>query len=318
MYLRLASAAMFTKMEVLQIGTRAMIIENKSGALISGGQFVARLAENFELLIEETLQGLTVPARPARQEGDAGRVSKKALVARGGGDKDKEMPQAVSPPPRTSGERISRLEEEVHGMREVLQGQREVLDSTARDFSRFTTWTVTSLSRMMDGTGVTYTRYSESPIEYERRNIDLLTQEYKTLSISIEETIDSGFTRFNAIMTSLKSLDLDYSSKNHVRKFLHALPLKWRAKVMAIEESKDLATLPLDELVGNLKVYKMILQNDGVVSKTTTKDKVKSLALKAKVTKEQTSKDSDSQDGSDKDLDKEEKAEAFNLMDRNF
>ncbi|GKA70790.1 hypothetical protein Tco_0776929 [Tanacetum coccineum] len=69
----------------------------------------------------------------------------------------------------------------------------------------------------------------------------------------IKET--PGFTRFNAIMTSLKSLDPDYSSKNHVRKFLRALTLKWRAKVTAIEEDKDLATLPLDELIGNLKVY---------------------------------------------------------------
>ncbi|GJR64520.1 retrovirus-related pol polyprotein from transposon TNT 1-94 [Tanacetum coccineum] len=106
--------------------------------------------------------------------------------------------------------------------------------------------------------------------------------QYKKFSISNDETIDSGFTRFNAIIASLKSLDLDYSSKNHVRKFLRALPLKWRAKVTAIEEAKDLATLPLDELVGNLKVYEMILENDGVVSKTTTKEKVKSLALKAK------------------------------------
>nr|GEV17228.1 hypothetical protein [Tanacetum cinerariifolium] len=51
-----------------------------------------------------------------------------------------------------------------------------------------------------------------------------------------------------------------------------------------IEEAKDLATLPLDELIGNLKVYEMILENDDVVSKTATKEKVKSLALKAKVT----------------------------------
>ncbi|GKC75024.1 hypothetical protein Tco_1125798 [Tanacetum coccineum] len=56
--------------------------------------------------------------------------------------------------------------------------------------------------------------------------IDLLTQEYEKFSISNKETIDSGFTRFNAIMTSLKSLDPDYSSKNHVRKFLRALLLK--------------------------------------------------------------------------------------------
>ncbi|GJZ78835.1 hypothetical protein Tco_0643672, partial [Tanacetum coccineum] len=118
-------------------------------------------------------------------------------------------------------------------------------------------------------------------------NIDLLTEEYEKFSISHEETIDSSFTRFNTIVTSLKSLDPDYSSKNHVRKFLHALPLKWRAKVTAIEEAKDLATLPLDKVIKNLKVHKMILDNDGVGSKT-TKEKVKSLALKAKVTREQT------------------------------
>ncbi|GKC45387.1 hypothetical protein Tco_1063109 [Tanacetum coccineum] len=128
--------------------------------------------------------------------------------------------------------------------------------------------------------------------------IDLLTQEYEKFSISNKETIDSGFTRFNAIVTSLKSLDPDYSSKNHVRKFLCALLLKWRAKVTPIEEAKDLATLPLDELIGNIKVYKMVLDNDGVASKT-IKEKVKSLALKAKVTRDQTSDDSDSQGGSD-------------------
>ncbi|GJU07558.1 hypothetical protein Tco_1123988 [Tanacetum coccineum] len=53
-----------------------------------------------------------VPARPARQEGDAGGVAKEALVAPGGGDEDEEMPQVVPPPPRTQGERIVILEEE--------------------------------------------------------------------------------------------------------------------------------------------------------------------------------------------------------------
>ncbi|GKF38299.1 hypothetical protein Tco_0118360, partial [Tanacetum coccineum] len=123
--------------------------------------------------------------------------------------------------------------------------------------------------------------------------IDLLTQEYEKFSISNEETIYSGFTIFNVIVTSLKSLDPDYSSKNHVRKFL-------------------------DNLIGNLKVYEMVLNNDGIASKT-TKEKVKSLALKAKVTREQTSDDSDSQGDSDEDVDEEEEeAEAFNLKARNF
>ncbi|GJU36593.1 retrovirus-related pol polyprotein from transposon TNT 1-94 [Tanacetum coccineum] len=87
--------------------------------------------------------------------------------------------------------------------------------------------------------------------------------------------------RFNTIITSLKALDESFSSRNHVRKFLRALPSKWRPKVTAIEESKDLSKLSLDELVGNLKVYEVILEKDLEIAKN-KKEKYKSLALKAK------------------------------------
>nr|GFA40409.1 zf-CCHC domain-containing protein/UBN2 domain-containing protein [Tanacetum cinerariifolium] len=49
----------------------------------------------------------------------------------------------------------------------------------------------------------------------------------------------------------LKALDEGDSSKNYVRKFLRALHPKWRAKVTTIEESKDLTSLSLDELIEN-------------------------------------------------------------------
>ncbi|GJT32396.1 zf-CCHC domain-containing protein [Tanacetum coccineum] len=83
--------------------------------------------------------------------------------------------------------------------------------------------------------------------------IDLLTQQYDKFSISSEESIDSGFIGLNIIVTCLKYLYQDYSSKNHVRKFLRPLSLKWRAKVMTIEEVKDLSTLLLYELIRNFK-----------------------------------------------------------------
>ncbi|GJZ43720.1 hypothetical protein Tco_0590975, partial [Tanacetum coccineum] len=68
-----------------------------------------------------------------------------------------------------------------------------------------------------------------------------------------EESIDNAFAKFNTIITSLKALDEGFSSKNCVRKFLRALHPKWRAKVTAIKESKNLTTLSLNELIGNLK-----------------------------------------------------------------
>nr|GEV47849.1 copia protein [Tanacetum cinerariifolium] len=70
-----------------------------------------------------------------------------------------------------------------------------------------------------------------------------------------------------------------YSGKNYVRKFLRALHPKWRAKVTAIEESKDLTSLSLDELIGNLKVHKMIIMKDSEIVKE--KAERQSLALKS-------------------------------------
>nr|GFB24508.1 UBN2 domain-containing protein [Tanacetum cinerariifolium] len=80
--------------------------------------------------------------------------------------------------------------------------------------------------------------------------IDLI-QQYEYFTILEEESIDSGFARFNTINTSLKALDEGFSSKNYVRKFLRALHPKWREKVTVIKESKDLSSLALDELISN-------------------------------------------------------------------
>ncbi|GJW11403.1 zf-CCHC domain-containing protein [Tanacetum coccineum] len=110
--------------------------------------------------------------------------------------------------------------------------------------------------------------------------IDLLVQQYEQFVISKDKIIDSAFARFNTIITSLIALDEGYSSKNYVRKFLRALHPKWRAKVMVIEELKDLTSLSLDELIGNLKVYEMIIKKDSEIVKA--KGERKSFALKAK------------------------------------
>nr|GEX59477.1 retrovirus-related Pol polyprotein from transposon TNT 1-94 [Tanacetum cinerariifolium] len=86
--------------------------------------------------------------------------------------------------------------------------------------------------------------------------------------------------RFNTIITSLKALDEGYSSKNYIRKIFRALHPKWRAKVKAIKESKDLTSLSLDEFIGNLKFYEMIIKKDSEIVKA--KVERKSLALKDK------------------------------------
>nr|GEV98618.1 zf-CCHC domain-containing protein/UBN2 domain-containing protein [Tanacetum cinerariifolium] len=97
-----------------------------------------------------------------------------------------------------------------------------------------------------------------------------------------EESIDNDFARFITIITSLKSLDESFP--------------KWRAKVTAIEESKDLTSLSLDELIGNLKVYEVIIKKDSKIIKG-KREQNRSLALKAKT--ESSDKDSSTSDCED-------------------
>ncbi|GKB84508.1 hypothetical protein Tco_0956780 [Tanacetum coccineum] len=81
------------------------------------------------------------------------------------------------------------------------------------------------------------------------------------------KSIDSAFARFNTIITRLKALDEGYSSKNYVRKFLRALHPKWRAKVTAIEESKDLSLLSWDGTHRETPKPKKESSDDGGVSR---------------------------------------------------
>ncbi|GKA80622.1 hypothetical protein Tco_0787314 [Tanacetum coccineum] len=98
---------------------------------------------------------------------------------------------------------------------------------------------------------ITKERINDSP-----DNVDTIQASFNGAHLTKEyplKKVDKAVEQFNTIITSLKALDESFSSRNHVRKFLRALPTKWYQKVTTIEESKDLSTLPLDELIGNLK-----------------------------------------------------------------
>ncbi|GJX00836.1 hypothetical protein Tco_0184749 [Tanacetum coccineum] len=157
---------------------RLFTLGRKQGAMISRGEFVARLAKHFRLFTEMRLQGLTVIVRELSVIDMAELVRLQiceeiddtwAWVASG-----PERQQVAAAGTREVAEDApivdkGRLEEDVHGLRGALGEQREVLDSMACNFSRFTTWTVTGLSWMMDQAGVKYTSYADFQISYVRR-----------------------------------------------------------------------------------------------------------------------------------------------------
>ncbi|GKA21998.1 hypothetical protein Tco_0707960, partial [Tanacetum coccineum] len=128
---------------------------------------------------------------------------------------------------------------------------------------------------------VSTTELVSTAYQIKDNKIDLLIQQYEHFSISEDESIDIGFAKFSTIVTSYKALDKNCSCKNYVRKFLRALHRKWRAKLTAIEGSKDLSSLSLDEHIGNLKVHEMIIEKDSHLVGD-KREKTKSLVSKAK------------------------------------
>ena len=90
-----------------------------------------------------------------------------------------------------------------------------------------------------------------------------------------DEDIETMFSRFQILVSGLQVLNKSYSTADHVKKILRTLPQKFRPKVIAIQEAKDLNTLSLESLMSNLQSHEMELNGDY------SSKKLKSLALRS-------------------------------------
>ncbi|GKB56168.1 hypothetical protein Tco_0912354, partial [Tanacetum coccineum] len=170
----------------------------KSGALISGGQFLAQLAEHFRLLAEERHRGLTVisPALsvidmtklvrlqicmeiddtwawvalgPERQSNVAAGVLGAAEDASAVDEGDQAVPSPVQaphqpppPPPavgRTMPQRLGRLEEEVQGLQQDVRILRGLVERSMTDQRRFSTWMISCMTRLMEASEQTFQEF---------------------------------------------------------------------------------------------------------------------------------------------------------------
>jgi len=67
------------------------------------------------------------------------------------------------------------------------------------------------------------------------------------------------YSRFQTLVFGIKLLKKSYVASDHVSKIIRSLPARWRPKVTAIEEAKDLNTLSVEDLVSSLKVHEISL-----------------------------------------------------------
>ena len=91
-----------------------------------------------------------------------------------------------------------------------------------------------------------------------------------------DESFDKFYAKLKDIVNSAFNLGETIPEPKIVRKVLRYLPERFHAKIMVIEESKDIDKIPLTELVGNLQTYELGLARIGKSGKS------KSMALKAK------------------------------------
>ena len=105
-----------------------------------------------------------------------------------------------------------------------------------------------------------------------------------------DESFDSFYGKLKEIVILKLKLGEKIEDAKVVRKILRSLPESFRAKVTAIEESKDLDEIKIQELIGSLSTYEL-----GLPSHKTSK----SLALK---TITERMDDSSEEDGVEKDV----------------
>ena len=91
-----------------------------------------------------------------------------------------------------------------------------------------------------------------------------------------DESFDEFYAKLKDVVNLAFNLGETISKPNIVRKVLRSLLERFHAKIIAIEESKDINKIPLTKLVGNLQTYELGLTRIGKSSKD------KSKALKAK------------------------------------
>jgi hypothetical protein len=92
--------------------------------------------------------------------------------------------------------------------------------------------------------------------------LQMLISRFEEIKMLENETFDEFYTRINDLRNSMVSLGKKVSVEKLIKKILRFLPERFKIKVTSIEESKDLDSMKIEELVGFLQTYEYSLLPD--------------------------------------------------------
>ena len=87
----------------------------------------------------------------------------------------------------------------------------------------------------------------------------MLTSRFETLKMNENQNFSSFYSELSDIVNSSFNLGEPIPNSKVIRKILRSLLERFRPKVIAIEESKDIDYFRVDELVGSIQAYEMTL-----------------------------------------------------------
>ena len=91
--------------------------------------------------------------------------------------------------------------------------------------------------------------------------LQMLTTQFEELKISEDESFDFFYSKLNEVVIGKFNLKEKTEDSKVVRKIFRSLSESFHAKVIAIEESKDLDEIKVQELIGSLQTYELSLPN---------------------------------------------------------
>ncbi|KAL5539330.1 hypothetical protein UlMin_045962 [Ulmus minor] len=107
-----------------------------------------------------------------------------------------------------------------------------------------------------------------------RSKLQMLTSQFESIRMEEGEKIADFNAKLIDITNRSCLLGEEYIESKIVRKILRSLPHRFQGKVIAIEESKNVDKIRLEELIGSLETFEMGLGED-------KKEKVKNIAFKS-------------------------------------
>ncbi|GJT83251.1 hypothetical protein Tco_1057593 [Tanacetum coccineum] len=157
----------------------------KSGARLSEGYFIGRLAAHFGLVNDQGLRGLSMVTRELSMI-DLHELARLNICERISDTWAWVVPGLERQPSATVGARRAAEDapvvdegaqadlEEVHEMRRSIMGLRGDVDRSITDHGRFTTWMVSCMNQLMDDSNRTYQTFDKtlvgsSQLPYQRR-----------------------------------------------------------------------------------------------------------------------------------------------------